>query len=392
MKKILSVFVAMCIVLMTSITAFAAQAPSADKVKKQIEGAVAYLTADAEKYGIDQAVDFSIFADAGADVSKFADGFIADVKANLDANNGKIVSSYGENLATYGAVITALAALGENTADFYGYNIEKAFMAMDPAVVPVTPNYYLTIMNGAFLCEDSDAFLEALCDTYIREFYTMGKGADFYGYSCDNTAYFAAAISYGNYQLGKYADVLDDAMTIIDSYKVEGGYCFNPEYGTEPNSDSTALALLANSSYYGDNADITKPETFTPHFEKLNSIYADLCTFESTTTGVFKYDDDESAYSTKDALTALSSYYWDAVAQEIINAPDNNEEQPKPTVPTQQPTEKQTTAAAAENKTTAKADKSKKSPATGADTTIICASAALLTAAGVMMIVKKKEK
>lgn len=392
MKKILSVLTAMCIILMTSITAFAAQSPSSDKVQKQIEGAVAYLTADAEKYGVDQAIDFSIFADSGADVSKFADGFIADVKSNLDANNGRIISAYGENLSTYGAVITALIALGEDTTDFYGYNIEKAFMAMDPTAVPITPNYYLTIMNGAFLCDDSDAFLEALCDTYISEFYTMGKGANFYGYSCDNTAYFVAAISYGNYQLGKYADVLNDAMSIIDSYKVEGGYCYNPEYSTAPNSDSTALALLANSSYYGDHADITKPETFTAHFEKLNSIYADLCTFESSTTGIFKYDDDESAYSTKDALIALSSYYWDAAAQEIINEPDDSKEEQKPTAPTQQTTENQTTSATTENKTTAKASKSKKSPATGADTTIICTSVALLTAAGVMAVIKKKEK
>ncbi|MDE6470732.1 MAG: hypothetical protein K2L19_06895, partial [Eubacterium sp.] len=127
MKKILSVLLAMCVMLMTSITAFAAQTPSTDKVQKQIEGAVAYLTADAGSYGVDQALDFSFLADSGADVSKFADGFIADVKANLDANNGRIVAAYGESLATYGSVITALIALGADTTDFYGYNIEESF-------------------------------------------------------------------------------------------------------------------------------------------------------------------------------------------------------------------------------------------------------------------------
>lgn len=390
MKKILSVFVAMCVILMTSITAFAAQTPSSDKVQKQIDGAVAYLTADTENYGVNQALDFSFLADSGADVSKFADGFIADVKANLDANNGKIVSAYGEGLATYGAVITALIALGEDTTDFYGYNIEKLFMAMDPTVVPVSPNYYYNIINGAFLCDDSDEFIEAICDTYISEFYTMGEGVNFYGYGCDNTAYFIAAISLGHFQIGKYADILNDAMTVLDSYKVNGGYCFNPIYGTEPNADSTALALWANSSYYGDDADITKPETLTPHFEKLNAIYSDLCSFEGSTTGVFTYDEEDNMYATRDAMIALSSYYFDVWAQEEINKPDDKNEEQKPTAPTQQPTAQQQTTT--EKKNTTKDNTSKKSPATGADTTIICTSASLLAAAGVMTVLKKKEK
>ena len=391
MKKILSVLLAICVMLMTSVTAFAAQAPSTDKVQKQIEGAVAYLTAEAQSYGVDRAIDFSFLADSGADVSKFADGFIADVKANLDANNGRIVSAYGESLATYGAVITALIALGEDITDFYGYNIATAFMAMDPTVIPVSPNYYYNIINGAFLCDDSDEFIEAICDTYISEFYTMGKGANFYGYGCDNTAYFVAAVSIGDFQTGKYADVLEDAMKVIDSYAVEGGYCYNPEYGTEPNADSTALALWANSSYYGDAADINNPETLTPHFEKLNAIYADLCGFEGKTTGVFTYDDEDSMYATKDALIALSSYYFDVWAQEEINKPDDKEDETKPTAPSQQITENQTTAAA-EKKTTEKANTSKKSPATGADTAILCTSAAFLAAAGAIIVLKKKEK
>lgn len=390
MKKVLSVLTAVCIMLMTGITAFAAQPPSADKVMAQINGAAAYLMQGVEGYGVDSAMDFSLLADSGADVSKYADGFVADVKANLDLNNGKIVSAYGENLATYGAVITALTALGENTADFYGYNIQTAFMAMDPKAVPVTPNYYLTIINGAFWCNDSDAFLEALCDTYISEFYTKGKGVDYYGYSCDNTAYFAAAISYGYYQLGKYSDVLNDAIAVVEGYCVDGGYCFNPEYGTEPNANSTALALLAYSSYYGEISTDTDLSDLGGNFAKLNAIYNNLCTFEGEKTGVFTYDGEESAYSTKDALAALSSYYWDAAVQECPDKPSTE----KPTVPPT--TEAPKTPAKEEQptkpQTTAKTDTAKKSPNTGADIIAVSAATAFLTAAGVYAVLKKREK
>lgn len=385
MKKALSIVITFCVVFMTSINAFAAQAPSSADVKKQIEGAVAYLANGASAYGVDQAMDFCIFADSGADVSKYSDGFVADVKANLQANNGKIVSSYGENLATYGAVIVALQALGEDTADFYGYNIESAFMAMDPTVMPITPNYYVTIIKGASLCNNSDAFLKALCDAYVGKFYTMGKGVGFYGYSCDNTAYFAAAISYGYYQLGEYGDVLKDALAVIETYAVNGGYCYNPEYGVEPNADSVGLALLAYSSYY-----IGMDESSADAGEiaaKLNSIYNNLCAFESEKTGIFKYADDESPYSTRDALIGLAPYYLVVLSQVISDAP-SNENPTAPTVPSAPAASNPSSTPSAENSTqaAAKTNTSKKSPATGANTAVFSATAALLATAVLLTV------
>ena len=382
MKKLLSIILAICVMLTSSITAFAAEEETSDKVMRQIEGAIAYLTKDVESYGVDSAIDFSIIADSGADVSKFADAFIADVKANLDANGGKIVSSYGENLSTYAAVIIALFNFHVDPADFRGYDITKAFLAMDPTVEPVSPNYYRIITSALMFCDDSDKFLEAVCDTYISSYYTMGKGVDYYGFSCDNTAYFIDAIAIGNFALKKYKDVLDDALKVLDTYKVDGGYCFNPEYGTEPNANSTALALMAHSAYTDG------PQESHSYFDLLNGIYADLCAFESTTTGVFTYDGDESAYTTKEALIALSYYYLDALIQEIFEDVPEDEE------PTTDGTEK-AEPIKAKNPTTAsttKADTSKKSPATGVDVTAVSASIALFAAAGVLAVLKKKEK
>lgn len=380
MKKILSLITAICIMLMTSVTAFAAEVPSSEKVKAQIDGAAAYITKDVQSYGVDQALDFCMIADSGADVSKYKDGFIKDVKSNLDANKGKIVSAYGENLTTYGAVIIALTALDEDISDFYGYDIGKAFLAMDPTAEPVSLNYYRIITQGAFYCENSDEFLTKVCDTYIANHYTMGKGVDYYGYSCDNTAYFIDAVSYGYYATDKYEDILKDAIAVLDTYKVDGGYCFNPEYGKETNADSTALALMAHSGYIAD------PEHLDKHYETVNGIYADLCKFEGSGTGIFTYDGDDSIYTTKEALIALSYYYWDVIFQEIPDDEPPTDDGETTTAVTSEPT-------TAKPKTTVSAaNTSKKSPATGSNTAAVSAAAAFIAATGMLAVLKKKEK
>lgn len=392
MKKVLSVFLAICVMLMTSITAFAAEVPASEKVEKQINGAVAYLTKGVESYGIDDAVNFSNLTDTEADLSKFEDGFIKAVKANLDANDGKIVPSFGENLATYGAVINALLNLGEDTTDFYGYNIEKAFMAMDPAVLPSSPNYYRIIIQGAYLCDDSDKFVEALCDTYISNYYEMGKGVDYYGYACDNTAYFIDAIACGNYLVGKYDDVLKDAIKVLDTYKVDGGYCYNP--GMQANADSTALALMAHCAYSSVDMDIE--DNLDAYFELVNGIYADLCKFEGSAPGVFTFDGEDSAYATQEGLVALSYYYFDVLLQEYIRDSVDEEEEPTTDADIKKPVKKPTTTVKTETTTSApattKTNTSKKSPNTGADVTAVSASIALFAAAGVFTVLKKKTR
>lgn len=248
-KRTLSFFLALCVIFTASITSLAADKPNAKKIKNQIDGAALYLTSGVERYGVNEAVDFCIIADSGADVSVFSDAFLSDVKANLNTNGGKIVSSYGENLVTYAAVIISLVRLGENPADFNGYDITNAFTAMNPSADMLTPNYYRIVIQAALYCEDSDKFSQTLCDKYISSYYTMGRGVDYFGFSCDNTAYFIDAICVNKNNAEKYINVLNDAITVLESYKVDGGYCFNPIYDTKPNTDSTALALMAQSAY-----------------------------------------------------------------------------------------------------------------------------------------------
>lgn len=386
MKKVLSVFIAVCVMLMTSVTTFAAEAPTLEKVEEQINGAVKYLTDSVASYGVDDALDFYIISENMEDIDKYADGFLNDVKANLDANGGKIVSSYGENLATYGAVISILIDLGEDPADFNGYNIETAFLAMDPTVEPASPSYYRAIVQGAFYCEadESIEFIEKVCDTYVEKYYTMGQGVDYYGYSCDNTAYFIETLSFAYLVSDKYDSVLEDAIQVLDTYKVDGGYCFNPQYGTQPNANSTALALMAHSAYISEDM-----EDFDGYFDLVNGIYADLCTFEGSSAGIFTYDNQDNKSATHDALMALSYYYIDVLMQQDFEGEDPTEED---TTVAEENNETTTTTAPAEATATAKTNTSKKSPSTGSETMAVSASIALLSAAGVFAVLKRKVK
>ena len=302
-KRILSFLLFLCIIFTANITSFAKDTPNVKKIKEQINGAAAYLTNDIESYGVNDAVDFCILAGSGADVSEFSKSFLSDVKANLDRNGGKIVSSYGENLTTYAAVIIALISLGENPADFNGCDITKIFIKTDPSADIITPNYYRIVIQAALCCKNSEKFLQALCDAYIGKYYKAGKGVDYFGFSCDNTAYFIDAVCNSGIRLEKYKKVINDAIEVLESYRVDGGYCFNPKYDTKPNADSTALALMAQSSYTACFGNTEKSSAV------LNGIYEELCAFEGSDTGVFTYNNADSPYATRDALMALSRYY-----------------------------------------------------------------------------------
>jgi hypothetical protein len=364
----------------TGIIAYADEQTRSDKVMSQMEGAVEYLTKDATSYGVDDAIEYYNYVASGVDTSKFDDAFIKDVKANLDANSGKIVSSYGESLATYGAVILTLSALGEDVTDFYGYDITKAFSAMDPTGYN-NEYYYRVIIPATLYCDDDD-FAKAICDHFVDTTYVMGKGMAMYGqyFGCDNTAYFITALS--TYATD-YPEVMKDAFNVLESYKVDGGYVYDTAYGTDPNADSTALALMAYCSVFFDVDD----DDYDAYVEKVNGIYDDLCAFEGSTTGVFQYYGEDNAYATSDALKGLEEYYLIAFIQDFDFDLDPDDEEELTTTPT---TKNETTTKKSE--TTTKKNTSKTSPQTGASTGAIALSVALAGAGLTLFALKKKEQ
>lgn len=404
MKKVLSLLVAGIILVSTSFSAFAAEASTSQKVMNQMEGAVGFLTEGKTAYTADDVLDYYTLVSSGVDMSKYNDGFLQNLKENLDKNSGRIVSTYGESLATYGAAILILDCLGKDPADFYGYDITKAFTAMDPEGIQASPYYYRVIIPATFFIND-EQFTKTLCDFFVNTYYVMGSGMDSYGFNCDNTCYFITALApYGD----KYPEIMKDAFNVIENYKIEGGY-FCDQYLSYANTDSTALALMAYSSY-------SPFDNEKDYYEKLNSIYADLCTFEGSKTGVFisAYSGTDESYATKEALMGLEKYYPLALEQEKvqneettdtpqISVPDKNEDITNVTEATEninkndvtdvtEQSEKGETANTTTQKAEAGKNNSEKSPATGAGVTAV--SFAFALGAGILAtgFAKRKEK
>ncbi|MGN0536054.1 MAG: hypothetical protein ACI4IR_08660 [Eubacterium sp.] len=375
MKKTLSFFLALCLVLSMSFTAFASEKTKSERIEEQIEGAVAYITDGVTAYTVDDAINYYTLVSSGVDMSQFNDGFIDSVKANLDANSGKIIGAYGENLATYGAVILTLFYLDLDPEDFEGYNIVSAFAAMDPTDTSVNPYYYRVIIPAAYLFVEDESFYKAICDTYVNTCYTMDQGMAMGGYyCCDNTAYFIASMSI---VADEYYHYISDAFNVLERYHTDGGYFCDPAYGTEPNCDSTALALMA----YGC-APILDEDDLEAYFAKANSVYEELCAFESDTPGVFisSYTGAPDPYATKEALMALNEYYFVALAEELFNEDDLDDD------------DETTTVIEETTDDTSKNDTSKKSPATGFGAT---GTAIALSACGALAITlfgKKKHE
>lgn len=380
MKKIISFLTAVLVIASTSFSAFAQSAPSKETVSNQQKGAVEFVTKGVASYNLDNAVEYSDYAVSGADISKFNDAFLADVKANLEKNNGKLISTYGESLATYGSVVLILDSAGENPRDFYDYDIVKAFTSMDPAG-DAGSSYYYRIIISALKLLGEDEFALKVCDALIDKYYVMGSGMDNWGFSCDNDGQFITALApYAE----NYPDVIADAFNCIEKYESDGGYFGDAQWTPYVNTCSTALAFMAYSSYAYYNND-------EKSFEKANAIYADLCTFESSgNTGVFldSYSDTEDAYSTRNALVGLNEY---AKALELFAKTEDN----TATTPAddnknenQQTTDSAVTETAAEKEV----NDSKKSPNTGASITAVSLAFAIAMGAGATVITKRKEK
>lgn len=379
MKRILSVLVAVLIMATTSFSAFAQSAPSKETVSNQQKGAVEFVTKGISSYNLDNAVEYSDYAVSGADMSKFNDAFLADVKTNLEKNNGKLISTYGESLATYGAVVLILNSAGENPRDFYGYDIVKAFTSMDADSNAGNQYYYRIIISALYLLGE-DEFALKVCDALIDNYYVMGSGMENWGFSCDNDGQFITALApYAEY----YPDVIADAFNCIEKYESDGGYFGDAQWTPYVNTCSTALAFMAYSSYAYYNND-------EKSFEKANSIYTDLCSFESSeNTGVFldSYSDTEDAYSTRNALMGLNEYakaldlFGETVNDTTTPADDNKNENQQTTAPS-----------ATDTPTDQGVNDSKKSPNTGASLTALSFALALTAGLGVTATAKKKSK
>ncbi len=401
MKKFLAVITAICVMLTASITAFAQSQPKSEDVQKEINKIVNYITSQKEgDYTIDDAVDFYYLTKSGADLSKYNDKFIASVKENVKENDGKLVSTYGESLATYAAVLEILSCNDIDVWDFEGYDLTKAFSAM-PADSEINPYYYNIVIPALIYAED-EKFAETVSKTFVDTYYTMGSGMNYWGYSCDNTAYFISAISYTS---DEYITQLNDAIKVLDTYKTEGGYFCDNQYTTTLNADSTALALMAYAEYEF-TVSLFDEDSETINIDKSTEIYNQLAKFKTSTEGAYSFDvgGEPNAYATFDVLRGLSAYNNVLFFKELIDTPiDGDDPTDDPENPKDETTNKpdsitkpQIKPLVTQNNDTAttetKKNTSKKSPSTGAGTATIAMSVAMAGAGLAVLAAKKKEQ
>ena len=320
MKKTIAVIIALCMLMIMCLPVLAeTTAPTSDDVMSEYEATAAYLIDGKTDFTVDDATNiyYLIQQYPEAFTDEMAENFLNNVKQNLVANaNAKITKSDdSESMATYAAIVYIADMYADNGAeDFNGVNLNQLLANSDPSTI--TNPYDCTIILPVLSWVDED-LTKTITDSYIANYYTMGQGVDYYGYSCDNTCMFVEAVA-NSVWADDYKDVLADAITVIDSYKVEGGYCFNPAYGTEPNADSTALALMAKSTYAMANDVVDGENTVTDEeLEELTAIYNDLLAFKGATEGSYTYGGAESAYAASDALKGLNEYWWVIRAYEI---------------------------------------------------------------------------
>lgn len=288
-----TVFAPWCVVTVSELTTY---------VKKEMRSAAKYLTRDIKAFTCDDAVDYLTYLRSNYTVSAYSEGFVNSVKSNLKKNNGKLISGYTgkEDIGMYGAVISALRLLGYSPAKFNGYNLIAAFESVDLSEAVSNPYYYRVAIEAA-----SETFGKKLCDDMVSRYYTMGKGMNYWGYSCDNTAYFLTAIA--KYK-SSYKTVVADAKKVLKSYTKSNGAYADDLYVTEVNPDSTALAMMAYSAL-GD------AKTAFKYYRWL------VQGFEGR-TGVFRYDGKYNAYATKDCLLALEYFKKAANAQGFEHTQD----------------------------------------------------------------------
>lgn len=252
-----------------------------DDFSKKKLGAAGYLLDSASNFSVENAVNYLTYLNAGYDMSEYNDEFVASLITKLKKDG-----NLGTDLGVYGAVITILQKLGLNPESFYGFNITEQFESL-PADSISNPYYYRVAIEAS-----NREFGLKLCDKFIEDYYTLGRGMNYWGYSCDNTAVFLTGIAKYKDDYKKY---VDDAKKVIATYKTDGGYFYSYEYNTaSPNS--TATALMAYSAV-GD-------------VYMSNQAYEDLCkNFESDEAGVFLYGGKKNALATADALRAMEYYF-----------------------------------------------------------------------------------
>jgi len=351
MKRFLAALLSLMLVMSASVTAFGA---TVSDVEAKIDSSVKYVDEGCGKdgYNLNNAKNLYILAGAGADLNKYEKGYFDSVSAALEA--GELTG-----LDNLGLALNILFFAGIDARDFDGFNLVEMFRNTDVNANGGNPYYYTYAIEAAFFY-DLDDYGRVLCDK-LTEYYTMGKGTDFwggYGTSPDDLAAFIIGLSCYSED---YQEYINDAFTLLENYNTDKGY----DNGYGANADSTALALAAYS--------------VTDNKEMADKAYDKLMLFYDDATGGFTADYNPY-YATADALYGMSFYVY--LADEDVEEPTANSSKPA------ENNNRENQAASKPAEHEKNTNTSKKSPDTGAPSAA-AAFAAMAFAGAAIILVKK---
>lgn len=288
MKKLLSVLLSITM-LFSVVVPFSALANTNDDIHADMASEVQFC--GLSKLDVSASVDAYTAARAGKLDEKT---YLASLDKSLSENKGKVmITDYytqvsKEDVTVYAAIVNILYLLNYNPTNYKGYDLVKAFKNVSDKTVS-NPYYYRVIVEA---CENTNnkAYAKTFINEFIKNYYTLGQGMNYWGFSCDNTAVFLTAIAPYKADYSKY---VTDATKVIESYATNGGYGYSKEY-PDLSADSTAVTMMA----YAAIGDSKKAEALRSFI--MNN-------YESkTNNGVMVCWGAENAYTTKEVLLALT--------------------------------------------------------------------------------------
>ena len=283
MKKIIAILLAVMLVASFSVSAFAAGSndDAIKAVEAQLVKSAEAIFKDAD-FNYENAGDFLLYIRSGADYSSKWDAFDQSVKGAFDNNTALSLYQFSNILLCY-------IESGED--DETALSLINKLTSYEPTFASA---YEARSIFEAAAYADDDAFLEKLQNAFVPLF-VEGQGYDYWGYSCDNNAAYAAALGMlpinGNEAFDKY-EIADKVFELIENYKLDDGYAYLTQYGAS--ADSTAYVLMAKSIF--DRADTTEAYNLLQAF--------------ANDDGTYNFGGAPSAYSTKNAIIGLE-YYLD---------------------------------------------------------------------------------
>lgn len=235
-----------------------------------------------------------------ADCTAVAGRFAVAAGAALEEGSG-VVLSYDSPSFSY----TALAALAMLETGILPENIAIADIAASLKTMEVdfsAENPYslvrildLTEKYPSFFGDSNDSVRETIKTTLMGYFKTGEvSGFDYYGLSTDtNATMILGLLSFADTD-ETVSEALEAAFSYLASQKTETGYNFSAEY-PGVNASSTALALAAYAK--------------AGKIEEASAAFLMLRKFQSKATpGAYLYGEEDSYFSTADALRSLAAY------------------------------------------------------------------------------------